>query len=169
LDHRSAVVYGRFSIGHHWAFKNKLALWLVNVDNQKPVYLFFDENEPVYAVHVKPGTYQVSGFVGLNRARQIEARKEIPGLQKPFVVTADAVIYLGDFSGETEWDGMMVSTWRLKSRTDNFVGTTRELRRKYPNLGEAAVQSVFTPSEAANQNFGTPYSDRVQVRSLISR
>ena len=126
LDHRSAVVYGRFSIGHHWAFKNKLALWLVNVDNQKPVYLFFDENEPVYAVHVKPGTYQVSGFVGLNRARQIEARKEIPGFQKPFVVAADAVIYLGDFSGETEWDGMMVSTWRRKSRTDNFVGTTRE-------------------------------------------
>jgi hypothetical protein len=146
-DSQSAMLYGRFSIGHNFAFKNKLALWLETVDTKHAIYIYFDENEPLYGIQVKPGHYRIVGFAGLNRTHEIKGRRTGPLAQKTFLAPAGSEIYIGDFAGEVTWDGM-VSTWRLKSCTNNFAVTTAEFREKYPNLTALPPVSIFEPQEA---------------------
>ena len=148
-DTQSAVLYGRFSIGHNFAFKNKLALWLENVDTKHSIYIYFDENEPLYGIQVKPGRYRIVGFAGLNRTHEIKGRRTGPLAHPSFPAPAGSQIYIGDFAGEVSWDGM-VSTWRLKSCTNNFAATTAEFREKYPLLGMPPVQSIFNPPKGMN-------------------
>ena len=148
-DGQSAVLYGRFSIRHNFAFKNKLALWLENADTQHAIYIYFDEDEPLYGIQVKPGRYRVVGFAGLNRTHKIEGRRTGSSAQKAFLAPAGSEIYIGDFAGEITWDGLL-STWRLKSCTNNFAVTTAEFREKYPLLGMRPVQSIFNPPKGAH-------------------
>ncbi len=146
-DSRSAMLYGRFSIGHNFAFKNKLALWLENADTKHAIYIYFDKNEPIYGLQVKPGRYRIVGFAGLNRMHEIKGRRTEPMAQITFLAPAGSKIYIGDFAGEVTWDGM-VSTWRLKSCTNNFAVTTAEFREKYPNALALPPVSIFEAQEA---------------------
>jgi len=143
-DKKAAILYGRFSISHDFAFKNQLALWLQNLDTQKPVYVYFEADQPVYAVQIKPGRYQMAGFVGMNRTHQIKGRHAFPTSRftAPFTASPGSQIYLGDFSGTATFDSI-ISEWRVKSFTNNFANTTVEFREKYRNLMTVPAVSIF--------------------------
>ena len=141
-DPKSAVIYGRFSLADDFAFKNKMALWLENMDTRHPLYLYFDHGEPLYSVRVKPGAYRIMGFVGLNRTHEIKTRSPIRLLQTVFYATAGSETYLGDFTGMVKWDSVFF-IWGIKSCTNNFAATTAEFRAKYPLLTPTSTQSVF--------------------------
>ena len=142
-DGKTAVLYGRFSVGRNFAFHNKLALWLVNDGTRDSIYLYFDPDQPVYGIRVKPGNYHVQGFAALNRMQKVEGRKIIPQVPRPFTVAAGSETYLGDYLGETKWDGVMVATWRIKSWTNNFAATTAEFRQQCPQLAMTPAASIF--------------------------
>ncbi len=143
-DRNAAVVFGRFSIGREYNFGNRLALWLQNLDAKKSVYIYFDLNRPVYGVEIKPGRYQLAGFVGVNNTREIKGRVTFPASRftAPFTASAGEQIYLGDFSGVASYDGMM-SQWRVNSVTNNFANTAVEFREQYRNLMVVPAVSVF--------------------------
>ena len=144
LDHQSAILYGRFGIGHEFSGENRLALWLQNLDAQTPVYIYFDADQPVYCIAVKPGRYRVAGFVGVNRLHEIRGRRDFPASRftVPFTAPSGSEIYLGDFTGTATFDGML-SEWSVKSATNNFAETTVEFREKYGNLMVVPAISVF--------------------------
>ena len=144
MDKKSAILYGRFSIGHEFSAENRLALWLQNLDAQSPVYIYFDPDLPVYCISVKPGKYRVVGFVGVNRLHEIRGRREFPASRftVPFAAPASCQIYLGDFTGAATFDGML-SEWSVKSASNNFAETTVDLREKYRNLATVPVVSIF--------------------------
>jgi len=144
LDKKSAILYGRFSIGYEFSAENRLALWLQNLDAQSPVYIYFDPDQPVYCIAVKPGRYRVVGFVGVNRLHEIRGRREFPASRftVPFTASAGRQIYLGDFTGTATFDGML-SEWSVKSALNNFAETTVDLREKYRNLATVPVGSIF--------------------------
>jgi hypothetical protein len=143
-DHKSAILYGRFGIGHEFSGENRLALWLQNLDAQSPVYIYFDPDQPVYCIAVKPGRYQVAGFVGVNRLHEIRGRRNFSTsrVTVPFTALPGSQIYLGDFYGAATFDGML-SEWSVKSATNNFSETTVEFREKYRNLMTVAAVSIF--------------------------
>ena len=141
-DPQSAVLYGRFSLADEFAFKNKLALWLENMDTKDPLYLYFDPGEPLYSVRVKTGTYRIMGFAGLNRTHAIKMLHPLRELQTVFYATAGSETYLGDFTGMVKWDSMFF-VWGMRSCTNNFAATTAEFRAKYPLLPATSAQSVF--------------------------
>jgi|GEM_PF-2702524 hypothetical protein len=144
LDDKLAILYGRFSIGREFSAENRLALWLQNIDVQNPVYIYFDPDQPVYCIAMKPGRYQVAGFVGVNRMHEVRGRREFPASRftVPFTAPAGSQIYLGDFSGAATFDGML-SEWTVKSITNNFANTTVEFREKYRNLATSPSVSIF--------------------------
>jgi hypothetical protein len=143
-DKKAAILYGRFSIGHDFSAENRLALWLYNLDTQNSVYIYFDPDRPLYGIPVKPGCYQLAGFVGVNRLHEIRGRCTFPARRftAPFTASAGSQIYLGDFLGTATFDGML-SEWRVKSITNNFANTTAEFREKYRNLMAVPAVSVF--------------------------
>jgi len=141
-DGNAAVLFGRFCVGHNFAFENKLGLWLENTETKHSVYLYFDADEPVYGVSVKPGHYRIMGFAALDRLHAIQGHRTIPQMQQSFAATGGSEFYLGDVVGDITWNGA-VSTWRIKSWTNNFTATTAEFRQKYPALGMTPAQSVF--------------------------
>jgi len=144
-DGKSTIFYGRFTVGHEWAFHNELALWLQNVETRKNLYIYFDANHPVYAVRAAAGCYRIVGFVGVNRIHEIEGRHEYQSRQAallvaPFTAPARVPVYLGDFAGQATFDGAMME-WQVNSCSNNFADTTAEFRKEYPNLGSAPVTS----------------------------
>lgn len=148
LDPNSAILYGRFSINHDRnIFKNKLALWLQNTDTKHNVYVYFDEEQPVYAVQVKAGHYRIAGYAALNRTHQIKSRVPFQSGGKPAALTrqfkaaAHSEVYLGDFTGHTTFDGT-VFEWNVDSVTNKFTTTTLEFRKNYPNLGSLPVTPI---------------------------
>ena len=143
-DKKTAILYGRFSIGHEFSAENRLALWLQNPDTQAQVYIYFDPDQPVYCITVKPGRYRVAGFVGVNRLHEIRGRREFPASRFTALFTAPAgsQIYLGDFSGTATFDGML-SEWSVEPITNNFAATTVEFREKYRNLMMVPAVSAF--------------------------
>jgi hypothetical protein len=144
-DAKSTIFYGRFTMGHDWALHNELALWLQNVESRKNLYVYFDPDQPVYAVPAAAGRYRIAGFVGVNRVHEIEVRHEFRSSQTamvvaPFTAPARTPVYLGDFMGQATFDGAVME-WRVNSGTNNFTATTAEFRKEYPNLGSAPATS----------------------------
>jgi hypothetical protein len=139
-DAKATIFYGRFTMGHDWALHNELALWLQNVATRKNLYVYFDPDHPVYAVPAAAGRYRIAGFVGVNRAHEIEVRQEFRSSQAamvvaPFTAPARTPVYLGDFAGQATFDGAVVMEWQVNSCSNNFAATTAEFRKEYPNLG----------------------------------
>jgi hypothetical protein len=158
-DPRSAVFYGRFSINNGMnMFENKLALWLKNTDTKYNVYIYFDEAQPVYAVQVPAGPYRVAGFAALTRLHKLDGRQtfwirgEPAAITRPFEAAAGSEIYLGDFTGHATFDGV-ICEWKVDSVTNNFVGTSREFREKYPNLRTASVTDVKDLQDQQESNY----------------
>ncbi len=143
-DRESAILFGRFNIGDTFSYQSKLALWLENADTGRRIYIFFDQDEPLYGIRVEPGRYRLAGFLALNRLHQIKGRRELPRAARAFTADAGSLIYLGDFAGEVKVShGDMLITWRLKSCTNNFPATTVAFREKYPKLASSPAVSIF--------------------------
>jgi hypothetical protein len=135
-DEKSAILFGRFDINRAFTYESHLALWVQNLDTHKPVYIYFDQDQPVYGVKVAPGRYQVIGFVGVFRLHDIKVRRAFPSSSRftlPFRASAGSEIYLGDFSGTMTYDSIIFE-WRINSASNNIVDTTEEFDRKFPNL-----------------------------------
>ncbi len=147
---KSAILYGRFFIGHQYAIEDQLVLWVQNLETHKQIYIYFDPDQRVYGINVQPGRYQVTGFLGVNRTHAIEGRRtfEPSRFTQKFTAAPGSEIYLGDFYGATTYDGMLAE-WRLDSITNNFVGTTEELHQKFPNLIRVPT-TTWLQSAAAN-------------------
>ncbi|HEY4416321.1 MAG TPA: hypothetical protein VGO57_11570 [Verrucomicrobiae bacterium] len=157
-DHHSVILYGRFDLKQDFAFGNKLAIYLQNLDTKSMVYIFFDPKHPLQVVQVKPGHYQLAGFVGVNSSHEKRVRQEFYGKRLPlsFIAAAGSQIYLGDFQGEVTsvegqvYTGNTVNTlrtidsiWKVKSFKNNFAGTTMDFREQYPKLRTIPAVSVF--------------------------
>lgn len=135
-DEKSAILFGRFDIKCSFAYESYLFLWVQNLDTHKPVYIYFDQDQPVYGVKVAPGHYQVIGFAGVFRGGHIKGRRTFPSSSRftlPFQASAGSEIYLGDYSAKLTYDSVIFE-WRINSASNNIVGTTEEFDRKFPNL-----------------------------------
>lgn len=148
LEPGAAILYGRFSARQEVVFNNKLALWLQNTDTKHNVYIYFDEQPPVYVAQVKAGRYRIAGFVGVDRGHKVMGRREFTShgkaasISAPFDAAEGAEVYLGDFIGQASFDGT-VFEWHIDSVTNNFAATTEEFREHYPNLRSMAVTPVW--------------------------
>jgi hypothetical protein len=153
-DNQSAIIYGRFIIGSDFAFGNRLALWLQNLDDKKSIYIYFDRDQPLYAIQAEPGQYQVTGVAGIDMTHRILGRRrfqsnEINGvISVPFKASANTAIYIGDFDGKAQIDGL-TEEWQIESLTNNFSETTKEFHQKYLNLLAIPVISAFEPEAKA--------------------
>jgi hypothetical protein len=145
----TAVLYGRLVIDNHFAYKNKLALWLKNEDTGHSLYLYFDPAEPLYGIRVKPGRYRLAGYVALNRTHEIKHRQPTARPLRGFNAPAGQAVYLGDFTGEASWDGM-IFTWGITGQTNQFTATTTEFRQKYPRYADWLAKSSLGPDQPLN-------------------
>lgn len=141
LNTNTAVVYGRFATEPDFAFGNKLALRLRN-ENSKQEYLIQCRNkDSVCAFAVEPGRYRVAGFVATFIDHRTVGRRSLPNTPS-FDVLSNSVTYLGDFTAYAKI-AVIAQEWGVTGLTNNFVATTDELRRKYPNLASVSVLTMF--------------------------
>ena len=140
----TAVLYGRFVIGDNFAYKNKLALWLKNEDTGHSLYIYFDHDEPLYGIRVKPGHYRIAGYAALERSHEIKHREPTTQPTQIFAVPAGREVYLGDFTGVVSWDGA-IFTWGITGLTNQFTATTIEFRQKCPHFANWRAISRLGP------------------------
>ena len=60
----------------------------------------------------------------------------------PFEAPTNSAVYLGDFVGYAKVN-LVAEEWAIKSVTNNFVQTTTDFRKEYPNLAGLPVSSIF--------------------------
>lgn len=138
----------RLNLEDRISMGNRIALWLENVDLNKPVYIYFDKNRPVYAITVEPGHYRLIGFAGIDMTHRILGRRAFHGKNSketfvvPFEARTNSAVYIGDFIGYAKVN-LVAEEWALKTGTNNFAGTTIEFHKEYPNLANLPVFSVF--------------------------
>ena len=149
-DNNTAVVYARLDLEKHAAFGTRLALWLQNMNSNKFVYMYFDHQQPVYAITVDPGRYRLIGLAGIDMTHRV--LDQTPFYDKdlkeqfilPFEARTNSAVYLGDFVGYAKVN-LVAEEWAIKSFTNNFAETTIAFHQDYPNLTNLPVVSIFDP------------------------
>lgn len=149
-DNNTTVVYARLDLEKNISLGNRLALSLVNTDLNKPVYMYFDQQKPVYAITVDPGHYRILGLVGVDMTHRVlgQAAFYNKDLKEDFTMSFEAqknsAVYIGDFVGYAKVN-LFAEEWAIKSFTNNFVGTTVAFHKDYSNLSKIPVISIFDP------------------------
>jgi hypothetical protein len=147
-NEKTSVLYARLNLEHHTSLGNHLALWLRNLDSTNSFYIYFDQNQPVYAITVNPGHYRIMGCAGIDVTHRVLTREvfhmENPGkgFVIPFQVPAHTAVYIGDFTGYAKVN-LVAEEWSLKFATNDFAQTTINFRQEYPNLASLPTASIF--------------------------
>ena len=147
-DNNTTVLFARLNLEKRVSLGNRIALWLQNLDSKKSVYIYFDQNQPVYAITAEPGRYRLMGAAGIDMTHRVLDRdlfREKGSKGKyylPFEVRTNSAIYLGDFVGYAKVN-LVAEEWAIKSVTNNFDQTTEDFRKTYPNLASLQVFSIF--------------------------
>src|SRR5689334_19373820 len=98
-----------------------------------------DVNKQVLAIKIPPGRYQVSSWFTygtLNKAKNGTFAITNPHLAKPFEVSANSVVYLGDFVASTvdSYDNRYSSiSWSIEPIPLDFKQAVNDFHRAYPS------------------------------------
>ncbi len=147
-DDNTTIIYARLDLEKHVSFGNRLVLWLQNMDSNTPVYMYFDQQQPIYAIPVELGHYRLIGLAGVDMTHRILDKS--PFYEKdlkeeftlPFEARTNSAVYIGDFVGYAKVNPI-AEEWAIKSFTNNFVETTMVFHKDYPNLTNLSVISIF--------------------------
>jgi hypothetical protein len=151
-DKESAILYGRLYLKPTFSAGLKIALWLQNAETHQSIYIPFKESEPLCAIRIKPGKYQVMGLLGSDRTHTDLAKQAFtemhPGFQldKPFTAGPGSQTYLGDYGGEATLYGF-INQFYLTGPTNKLAAATEDFCEKYPKLATSPALSMFQLQE----------------------
>jgi hypothetical protein len=112
-DTNASVIYGRFELGPEFSTGNQLALWLAG-GNSNTKYIQFKNADPISCIPVKPGRYNIIGFIGTDVDHRIWGRQKFRKSFQ-FNVPSNSAVYLGDFAGSARYDfAGMLQEWTSK-------------------------------------------------------
>lgn len=148
ISSNRAYIYGRFALDKDFANMRRLALQLENTDTGKITSIRFLDEDPVYALALEPGTYELVRLVyaPLGAMMDFETTKmNLPYkpryLRQPINVDAGTCYYLGDFFGvsrrENLWAfvGSSLGATAAAEYVDKDNIPIEELRLKYGLVG----------------------------------
>lgn len=142
---KSAVLYGRFFRAES-LLGNQIGLRIYNASG-KHYTLRFSHKDPLYAVEIEPGTYQIRSFIGTYVDRRIVGRgtlgaAELGRFSDSFQVKRGHAVYIGDFTGVCDLSGLS-QEWGIRKVECKFDETTKEFREKYQNLATMPTYCPF--------------------------
>jgi hypothetical protein len=144
-DDKTAILYGRLTVEKQ-RLGQTLALWIWDFSQKDSVYFGFNNKHPVYAIPVQPHVYRVYGIAIVGKIGQKFGENQLNmrgmSVTLPFQAPTNAAVYIGDYVGYPH-DTFWAREWILKSITTNYVETTAEFHREYPNLTNLPTYSMF--------------------------
>ena len=145
MPEKSAILYGRF-FREESLLGNQIAVRLYNASG-KHYTLRFSHKDPLYAVEIEPGTYQIRSFIGTYVDRRIVGRgalgpSQLGPFSNSFQVKRGHAVYIGDFTGFCDMSGL-TQEWGVRKVQCKFDETTKEFREKYQNLAAMPTYCPF--------------------------
>ena len=147
-DTNTVVFFARLSLENKISMGNRVALWLKNTDTENYFYIYFDRDQPLYAITASPGHYRLMGLAGIDMTHRVLGRslfQTVDTKEKCFLsinAQTNSAIYLGDFVGYAKVN-LVAEEWAIKSITNNFTQTAADFRKQYPNLANLATFSIY--------------------------
>ena len=160
----SAILYGRFYLKTYpraiQATSKLPSGFAGDVDTQKPTYICFDESQPLRVIQVKPGHYQIAGYLATNRACLPRERFRPPVFDPdwpgrfyiyPVACGSSRLTNIsGRFAAEATLDGTFPMLADLRGITYRFTAASVEYREKISEASDRA--SSFTICSAKSRS-----------------
>lgn len=148
ISSNRAYIYGRFSLDKDFANMRRLALQLENTNTGEIMSIRFLDEDPVYALALEPGTYELVRLVyaPLGAMMDFETTKmDLPYkpryLRQSISVHGGTCYYLGDFFGVSRRENLwaFVASSLGATAAEEYVDKDdipiEELRLKYGLVG----------------------------------
>lgn len=157
-----SYLYGRFVIQRDIMNQFRLALRLDNTSNGDVVSIRLVDDQPVYSVEVRPGTYRMRDITYAPWGAMLEFEvKSIPlpaqpeYISKAFTVEPGKIYYIGDYAGTSKRTGaevfgpVLIVNFRGGNVQieQNFINTTAEIKGILPHLQNSDFQPAWHVSQ----------------------